>query len=174
MPDRYPFKKDFEPVVNVGEFLRLMPVDKYFEVEFVEPIPAIDHDFGILSAGQVLKDQELSFLYMPDNELAQYRMIPLDDIEITEFRQGKTPKWTTKDTSGYIPPASDYLAAISENLQLTEWYQFEYKTKAFITIRARSNVSTSRIRFYGYRFVLREVPKPPVFTTVWYEPKPRA
>jgi len=158
----------FQPIVQIGENLHLMPVNKYFTVEFIEGIPMIDKDFGAISAGDTKKDQELTFLYMPRNELAQWRFVPIDNVQVTRFVQPRNPKWITRDTSGKLIRALDYANPIVETLQLTEFFQFE-ETKAFIDIYAPSAVSTSVIRFYGYRYMLREIPKPPIFTTVWYE-----
>jgi hypothetical protein len=154
--------------VRVDEYLHLMPIDRYYRVVFVEPIPAIDLDFGAFSAGQTKTGLELENLYMPRNELAQYRMIPIDNVRIVGFRQPKNPKWITRNTSGYLPPQSDYTGAAVENLNLTEWYQFE-ETKAYVDLYATSALTTSVIRFSGFRYVLEQVERPPVFTTVWYE-----
>jgi hypothetical protein len=168
MPDRYPFKKDFEPVVNVGEALKLMPIEKFFTPIFIEPIPMIEKNFGSFTAGET-RTVELDFLYMPRNELGQFRFVPVDNIVVKTFKQPRYPKWITKNTSGILTQSTDYINALTENLQLTEFFQFE-ETKAFLDLYAPSNLSTSRIRFYGYRLVLEELKEEPkVYTVVWYE-----
>jgi len=165
-----PFQKDFTPVVAIDQAVRLMPVDRFFRVVYVEPIPLIQHDFGSFTAGQTKSDQELDFLYMPDNELAQFRFIPVDNVIVTAFYQPrKRPKWITKSTGGMLPRGLDYQDTPVESLNLTEFFQYE-DTKLYVDLFAPEALTTSRIRFYGFRYVLEELEAaPPVFTTIWYE-----
>ena len=155
-------------MVRIDENVRLMPVGKFFRAIFIGSIPMIDRDFGAFTAGQTKTDQELTFLYMPDLELGQFRLIPIDDVQVTSFKQPRVPKWITRDTSGKLIRALDYANPIVETYQLTEFFQFE-GTKAFIDLYAEAALTTSFVRFYGYRFMLEEIQKPPVFTTLWYE-----
>jgi hypothetical protein len=165
-----PFAPDFQPVVRIDEFLRLMPVGKFARVIYIEPIPLIEEDFGAFSAGQTKSNVELTDLYMPKGELAQYRFAPVDDVQVIAFYQpGKRPKWITKNTGGKMIRLADYANAAVEKLNLTEFFQYE-DTKLYVDLYAASDLTTSRIRFYGFRYVLEELEAaPPVYTTIWYE-----
>jgi len=163
-----PFQDKFEPVVRVGENLRLMPEDRYFSVDFIEGIPWLEHDNGAMTATQEDKDVELTEAYEEDNQLSQLRMTVIDTITITGLKQPRgVPKWVTKKFTATLPQYSSYgdYDAL-KRLQLTEFFQFE-DTGLFADIRCDTTTSTSRVVMFGYRFVLREIQKPPVFTTLW-------
>jgi hypothetical protein len=169
--ERYAFKREFEPIADVDDIIRLMPINRFYSIVYAEPIPKIDLDFGPFTAGQTKTDQELTDLYMPSMELAQYRFVPIDDVWVIAFYQPrKRPKWITKATGGQLTRALDYLDPVSENLQLTEFFVFE-DGKTFVDLYAPSALTTSRIRFYGFRFVLEAAPARPAFKvpTIWYE-----
>jgi len=159
MVDRRLFKKDFEPVVQPNENVEIE--GKYYVVERIDPVPAIDVDFGALSAGETA-ESELDEVKVEDDEFAQYRFIPIDDVEVTEFWQPTgVGRWTTKEGAvGRLPPITEYPEPHVEGLQLTEFYQHKNRSLR-MTVRARTSVSTSRVRFYGYIFTIRELEKKP-------------
>lgn len=164
--ERYAFRAELEPVVDCGDIVHLMPIDKYYLVEFVEPIPCIEYDFGPMHEGEVKANVELTFLYMPKNELAQWRFIVVDPIKIVGFKQPRYPKWITRDTCG--TPYSEF-PNVEFGSNLMEWYQFE-DIKAFFDIKALQDIPCSRIRFFGFRFHLTETTKPDFrVPTIWYE-----
>jgi len=120
----------------------------------------------------VKPNQELTFLYMPRNELAQYRMLPyVPLLEIVGFKQPRNPKWITRDLSGILLREAVFVPPDGKLMNLTEWYQFE-DTKAFIDIRnaGTTPIDHGEIEFYGFRFHLKETTKPEIrVPTIWTE-----
>jgi len=172
MVDRRLHKEEFEPVVQPNENVEIN--GKYYVVERIDPIPAIDVDFGALSAGATAKS-ELDDIKVEDDEFAQYRFIPIDNIDVIEFKQpAGVGRWRTKaGTVGFLPPVTEYPEPHVEGLQLTEFFQHKDRSIE-MTVKARTAVSRSRVRFYGYIFTIEQLEeKPDVFLSIPVGGKPR-
>lgn len=163
-----PFRERFEPIVLIGENLHLMPDDKYYRVVFLEGLPLIEHDFGATSSGDELRNQEITEIYLGDNELGQYRMMVVDNLKVYVKQPSGIGKWLTRNGQAYLIDYSTYSQAFSESLQLTEFYQWE-DTPFIVDVTATAdNTTASRLWFFGYRYVLEELKEvPQVATTVW-------
>ena len=83
MKERFPFREGFEPIVNVGENLCLLPltdtatVKKYVKVIYIESLPFLEHDFGAVVAGVESDEIEFEELHMNDSELGHFRILPI-------------------------------------------------------------------------------------------------
>ena len=168
--DRKSFAISFEPVVQIEENLHLMPLNKYFKVSYIEGIPLLEHDFGDFTAGETKSDQEVTEVYLEDDEIGQYRFVPITaGVHIVGLKQPKgRPKWVTKTARAKLTNIRDYADTLVETLQLTEVYQ--YKDTGFsVDVYSTNAVSAAIVRFYGIRFKLVEIKKPEVFKTIWTE-----
>jgi len=157
MVDRKIFAIKFEPVAQIDERVLLLPQKTLHEIEWIEPIPKLDLDFGAINAGETLSEIIKDEIYVEADELAQWRFIPItENVIVTEMSSPKVAKyWSTKNSTGEVSWNVDYMDAIVENLQLTEFFQYKNDTRAFtVTNIGSANLSASYIRFYGYVFEL--------------------
>ena len=175
MKERFAFKEEFEPVVNIGENLQLIPKKKtgtgelYVKVLYVEALPYFERDFGALAAG-VTAPIEFTQLYMEDGEVGQFRIIPVvDNLLITELAQPRAQRrWATKNASWtslaeWADPRNNPLM---EKYHLDEIFQYE-DTGLWVTLTAAAILAASRIGCYGFRYVVEELKqKPTVFTPI--------
>ena len=175
MVDRKLFNWNFEPIVQPLEYVKIVPPlrekEEFYEVEWVEAVPYVEIDFGSLSSGQEA-DKELEYLYVGRYEVAQYRFRVLTSgLEVIALRRGGQKAqslWLTNKTIGKVPYGYED-ATIVERLQTTEFYQPE-DDETWITIKnaSTSDLSETKIAFYGYVFVVRPVDfKPNVFKPIF-------
>ena len=167
MVDRKIFAINFEPVAQIGERVFLLPQKTLHEIEWIEPIPKLDLDFGAISAGATVSEVEKNELYVESDELAQWRFIPVTDkLVVTGMWCPKALKyWTTKNGNGDLSWNIDYMDVPVETLQLTEFFQHGIKTRVFsLKNTGTADISASIVRFYGYIFELskkiEEIEKP--------------
>lgn len=160
------FPENFEPVVRKGENVELIKNDKdvlgYFVVKYVEPLPRKVHTFGSINAETSAGDAEVTDLYMPDGELAQYRMTVLDDVEVTISQPKAKKRHATKSFVHTITPFIQQVAP-----HLTQFFVFEDE-QVFFDVKnpTKYNRFNHRIMFYGWRFVLEKIAKPATFTSI--------
>jgi len=159
--DRKIFAVDFEPVVQINQRVLLLPEEKCFPVEWIEPLPLIEVDFGAISAGATI-EKEVDQIYLGRNELGQYRFAPITaDVIIKEFWSPKGARmWTTEKTAATLTWYVDYADQLVNTLQTTEFFQYEDKRK-FLHLYSEGGVTKSIVRFYGYVFILGPQIEPP-------------
>ena len=160
----YAFKEEFEPVALPNEKICLLPDKKYYRVVYVEQLPVVEKDFGAITAGNTLTDQEITELQMNKNELVQVRIEIVDDIEITVKQPKSVTRFTTKTTTFKI---NKYVSLTN----LSEIFSFEDTPKIYFDVKNISggDLSQSRIRFYGFKYVLEpltEVPERATYVPV--------
>ena len=156
----------FEPVVKVGENIAVFPTNKYgyFKVLYIRQLPEIIHDFGSISAEKTVSDKEVTDLYMNDGEIAQYRMMPLDDIVITVKQPLAKGIWTTRNTQAAISQKTLQLQTITG---ISEFFVYEDEKIYFnVTNPTKYNISKSRVLFTGFKFAVEKLPTPPEVYTV--------
>ncbi len=160
------YAKEFVPVAEHGQFIKLIPENAFYRVVWIEPLPRIDIDFGSLGAGGEA-ERELTELYMPDLSLAQYRFIPVTaNVWVKEFWSPRAKRmWVTKGDYASLTSAQDYADTVVESLQTTEFFQWQDKKK-YMRVRAEAAVPASVVRFYGFRLLLEEVGAQEKYTTV--------
>jgi len=166
MPDA--FQTEFLPVVRKGENLELINSDTgkvvgYYHVNYIEQLPEKIHDFDSIATEASDEDQEVTDLYMKDKQLAQYRIIPLEDIEITISQPKSKKRFATKSYIHKITARTNQIAP-----HLTSLFVFEDE-KIFFTVKNPTKYTRpmNRILYYGWRFCVTKLPTaPPVFTTI--------
>ena len=153
---RYPFKSDFEPVALPGENICILPERKFYRVKYVEPLPEIEKDFGAISASSTLSDQEVEEIYMPKNELAQYRVtLKTPGLKLKVKQPRGTGRFLTKKQQAVITD-------LTSGTNLTEIFQFEDTTFIVdVTNTTSSNLSESKVVFSGFRYVLEPLKEEP-------------
>ena len=152
----------FEPIAKVGENIILVPLEsysldkagrpRYFKVTHIEPLPAIYHDFGSISASSEVTDKEISNLYLHDNQLGQYRIYPLDDIVIKVKQPKSSKRYATKN---YVSSIDAF--TYPDNLR--EIFIFEDENATYFDVSNPNNyaISKARAKFVGWKFILEPI-----------------
>jgi hypothetical protein len=169
MVDRALYKEKFEPIVQPNEFIQTFPKVKYYVVKAIYALPLLvvdlidaDHlgaavDITTTESAEV----EIKDIYLDDLELAQLRVVPIEDFFISYIGKPKQrPYMTTKNKVWQIPALQDdaRLNPANEYLHLNEIFQFE-DTDMWIKVTSHSATisTTGRLAFFGYRFILKEI-----------------
>jgi len=168
------FQLEFVPIAKVEENVGLYQYvakkkARYFMVKFIEPLNPVEHDFGGLAAESSTGDQEVpnDRLYLPDLEMGQYLVIPLDDVYIKVKQPLAKSRWVTK---GQITELRKryYSYEPLKHMNLGQIFVFEDE-KVFFDVRnpIKYPILKSRVIFPGFRFVLEELEvRPERFTWV--------
>ncbi|MBU1349300.1 hypothetical protein KJ781_04505 [Patescibacteria group bacterium] len=160
MVDRRLHAVEFTPVVQIGERVFLLaPVNKCFEVEWIENLPKLDKDFGAIGAGGSTGVAEVTEVYMREDELGQFRFVPTTaGVKVVGHWSPRGARmWGTDTATFELSDIVDYSDEPVKALQATEFFQHEDK-KRFMQLYSSDAVSASLVRFYGYAFKLREIP----------------
>jgi hypothetical protein len=167
MVDRKVYAEKFEPVVQAGEFIQTFPKGKYYVVKAIYTLPLLpvnlcdsDHLNASITTTESA-EVEIDDVYLDDNELAQLRMVPVEDFYVSWVGKPKArPYYTTKNKTWQVPALQDdaRLNPANEYLHLNEIFQFE-DTEMWIKVTSHSATisTTGRLAFFGYRFILQEV-----------------
>lgn len=175
MKERFPFREQFEPVVNVGENVELLPLSKnqYVKVDYIEPLPRLEIQLPALVAGVETADTEITQLYMENGEFAQFRILPVDpDVFITFFAQPRAQRhWATKNSvwQSIADFADPRMNPAVEKYNLNEFFQLEDEGlwMRFLSILGSP---TPRIEVYGFRYCFSTLKDKPALITpipVW-------
>ena len=161
----YAFSPTFAPIAKFGEYIKLMPDEKFYRVVNVEPLPSLVIDFGSLAANTKDTDRidiVSGNLELPDNTLAQLRIKLLDDFNLYLYQPKAKAKGTTTYKNFYVSYDTQEL---SNNL--VEFFQFEKRSAGIV----RENLSATalpktRVLFYGFKYELEPVSTIPEKYTV--------
>ena len=167
MVDRGLYKEKFEPILQAGEFLQTFPKKKFYVVKAIYSLPLLpvnlcdsDHLNTTITTAESA-EVEIDDVYLDDLELAQLRMVPIEDFFVSWMGKPKArPYMTTKNKTWQIPALQDdaRLNPANEMLHLNEIFQFG-STGMWIKVTSHSAVisTTGRLAFFGYRFILKEI-----------------
>lgn len=154
----------FDPKVKIKENIAVF-VDKtwkYLEVEYIEPLPPskdLIKDFGAITAGSSSGDTVVDSLEMETDEVGQFRFYPLDDIQI-EVKQPKSmTRFSNKNTRVRV---DQYTATVDPELKSTELFVSE-DDYPYMDIEnpTQYDLTQSRVMFFGYRIVGRQLADEP-------------
>ena len=164
----YAYAETFEPIVKEGENVRLLPEDHpkagFYRVKYVEPLHEIQYDFGTIAAGGESGDKEINNIYMPDNELAQYWIIVLDDIEV----EVKQPKAKTRYVTDKKVTKITYFTQQISPYRNVVWVIEDEKIFFNASNPTRSSIPRARIKLFGWRYVLEPLAeRPEKYATVY-------
>jgi len=167
--DRRVYKEVFEPVVQPNEFLQTFPAGKYYRVKAIYTLPLLsvnlcdaDHLNGSITTTESA-EVEIPDVYLDGLELAQLRMVPVEDFFVSWMAKPKArPYYTTKKKTWQVPALQDdaRLNPANEYLHLNEIFQFA-DTEMWVKVTSHSVTiaTTGRLAFFGYRLILEEVKK---------------
>lgn len=170
--ERFPFREEFEPVVNVGENLRLLPLDeakggRYVRVLYIEALPFLNHNFGAIPAGGIPAADWIA-LHMDDSELGQFRIVPLvNDLTIDNLTQPRAqPRWVTRNSNwqSLFEVADPQTNPLMEKYHLNEIFQFE-DDGLWVTVMSVGGVPAGNVGVYGFRYVFETLDKKPTVYT---------
>ena len=165
--DRRIYKEVFEPIIQANEFLQTFPKKKFYVVKVIYTLPLLavnlcdaDHLNGNITTAESA-EVEVDDIYLDGLELAQLRMVPVEDFFVSWMGKPKArPYMTTKNKTWQIPALQDdaRLNPANEYLHLNEIFQFE-DTEMWIKVTSHSATisTTGRLAFFGYRFILKEI-----------------
>jgi hypothetical protein len=177
LPQLYPYKAGpIEPIVLPGEIVGIW-VNKqfsFYSVDYVEGVPRsdpIEHDFGAIAAGGTTAVTQLLLLEMPDNEFGQFRAAVLDDISMILY-QGRADQ--RHKLRNRVATYTKFTDLFDPDGHEGEFYVFN-DNNAFgqATNPTDYAVVTARVAFWGYRYVLTELPqyswtaKPQTLPPIW-------
>ncbi|MBA7603050.1 hypothetical protein ES703_10152 [subsurface metagenome] len=151
----------FVPALEPGDTAHLVTAQKVINVEVIAngALPEKIKDFGALVAGTWDTDNENTDLELNQYELAQYRMLVLDDILLRFNNLSPTRQWRTSKADfvlGQYPsePGEDHLKTFL--WASSEFFVYEADTPRFDFYCPRAS-GTSRVKFSGWRFKVREI-----------------
>lgn len=160
------YLEKFEPIVQPLEFLETFPKKKFYQVEMVYILPLFSVDLcdaDHLNANVTTTESsevEIDDIYLDDDEIAQYRVIPRDDFNITYMAKPRARQYLTiRNQIFSIPTQFDdpRTNVAIEKLNLNEIFQFE---NTEMWVKATSNTATltaARLEFFGYRLIVTPV-----------------
>jgi len=136
---------------NVGLIFSTGAIE-YRRVEFVEPLPEHEHDFGAIAAGGSTGPKQIAELEMGKNWLAQLRLFVVTaDIEVEAWQPKAVGKWSTAKklfrVTEHIP---------LEQSQVTEHFIFEDRVPFYDAFNVGAAVSAAYVRFRGFKFLLSD------------------
>lgn len=152
----------FKPALEPGETARLITASGKVDIECIAvgALPEHLENFGALVAGTWDTDNECDDLEMNTYELAQYRFRILDDVEMRFANLSPTRQWRTSKTNfimGQFPQevGEDFLKEYM--FAASEFFVYGDDTPRFDFYCVRAS-TTSRVKFSGWRFRVREIP----------------
>lgn len=171
MVERKLYAKDFEPIVQPGEYLEIFPKpkDNIYRAKAIYPLPLLvvdladsDHLATPVTTAESA-EVEIDDLYMDNLELAHLRIIPYSNFSITWMAKPKArPYMTTRNKTWKMPKLDDPMGVAVEFFSLNEIFQFE-DTEFWIKVTANTgSVDPAELLCFGYRLILEAVASVPV------------
>jgi len=156
------YKKEFEPVADIGDNIVIEPVKEAYKVVFIEQTGVIEKDFGPIGAGAVIRDQELKELELSKDQLGQFRIYFVDNIRFRNWRQPRgVGRFYVKSAQTYIDNTFQTLG-FEEFGNLTEFFVFEDRTPIVdVENPTTTPLSTSKVKFFGFKYDLEKLPSIP-------------
>ena len=156
-----PFKKEFEPVVRVGENIAIPKTAEkmeYYQVTYVEAVQpmiiAVD-----LTASEQKHEYKLEDIELEDNEAGQWRLKVLDLVNVGMNFPTASAKWTTKNSRTYATPLS------SENA--LEFFTIKDDVPTLYLTNPITEAQTVRIMVWGFKYSLKKLDREPAEYTVF-------
>lgn len=148
--------KMFQPKAGYGDVIFIEDYGEYYlVVAEPEPLAAYIKDFGSISAGGKLEQQELNFLELEKGFLAQIRVLPIDDVNVYIRPTMQTVRGALKKAVFYIPK---WITDNTEYHELAEiWQREDHSYYADIEDATGSGVSTSRVLFVGWLYKVKKI-----------------
>ena len=151
----------FEPFADIGEVVAILTTEGswiYRVITYAEPLPPSEEgmikDFGAISNGETLENQELPLIKMRGNELGQFRFEVLDPIKVKVAQPQGITRFMTKNTVAWV---TQLTKERDPSMRLTEFFVYGGDAPTFTVMNdSGSDLTKSRVQFYGWRFILRD------------------
>ena len=139
---------------------------KSYRCVAVDALPQYIKDWGSLTAATWSPDNEDTNLELDSNELAQMRMMVLDDLRVRLKNPAPVAKWRTAKTTFYLPmfPSTadeDWHKAFL--FRMSEFLYFEDTTPRF-DLYSAVTVTEARVLYTGWKFRLEAIKERGQFT----------
>lgn len=150
---------EFRPIVQSRMNIRIMPERDYgfFVVDGVEPTGKLSYDFGeTISGGKESEGLEFDELYMGRNELAQWRIWLIDDIEINLNLIGRS---ATRGSTKYdVTTAYSFSMDTNHYDSQSQFFTFQDE-KIFFDVKnpTQTSISQERVVLMGFKYSLTEI-----------------
>ena len=157
-----PFKKEFEPIVRVGENIAIPKTAEkydYYEVVYVEPIQPIVVPVS-LTAYERNKTVELDDIKLEDNEAGQWRLWIPDFIAVKMNFPRAARKWVTKEEETYATP----LSMANENV--LEFFTHKDDVPVLYVDNPVGEEQAARLIIWGFKYSLKKLDRKPEEFTV--------
>jgi len=156
-----PFKKEFEPIVRVGENIAIpkgAEEYEYYKVLYIEPIqPMI---VGVdLTASEQKHSRKLTEIELEDNEAGQWRMKVLDFVKVDMNHPAASAKWVTKSARTSATPLSP------DNL--LEFYTVKDDVPTLYLTNPLAEPQTVRVMIWGFKYSIKKLDHEPSEYTVF-------
>lgn len=155
------FNKEFQPVANPGQLVRLLPRDEIREVEKLEQFADLGPlDFGAVDSGQQATDAagnnqiEVGELEMRESDLGQFRFTVVSPVEVEINQPGRqSQRMKTVNIRGHMDPQTPE--------QFTEIYVLGSREPYFVVTNPNPfDLQQSLVQATGYRLFLSDEPIP--------------
>ena len=158
-----PFKKDFEPIVRVGENIAIPKTAEkydYYEVVYVEPVQPIVIPVD-LGAYEKNKEKVLEEIKLDDNEAGQWRLWIVDFVSVKMNFPRASRKWTTKEIETFATP----LTMAKENF--LEFFTHKDDVPVLYVDNPVEEEQTARLIIWGFKYSLKKLDVKPAEYTVF-------
>lgn len=159
--DGYTYKTAFEPVALPGESLHLIKTDQELDVEIVSvgAMPWYQHNFGAQTAATWSLNNEITALEMSSLELAQYRIIVLDDYQLYLKNPSGVEQWRTSRNRFFLPqfptdPGTDWMQQFL--FKMSEFFVWENDNTPRWDIYPPQTLTRASVVFSGWRFKVKK------------------
>lgn len=158
-----PFKKEFEPIVRIGENVAIPKgQEKYefYKVTYIEPVQPITVSVS-LNALQKNYGVTLDSIELQDNEAGQWRLWIPDFVRVNMNFPKAVAKWTTKNEVTSATP----LSMVKD--QFLEFYTHKDDVPTLYIDNPVNESQLVRILIWGFKYSLKKLEYEPGEYTVF-------
>lgn len=160
MADLYPHKAEFEPLYLPGETVHLVKADGELDVEIkaIDAMPRYQANFGAVTAATWSLNNTDTNLRLNKMELAQFRIIVIDDIQLYLSNPASTQHWRSSLTRFFLPQFPDDDNFLQHFIfGASQFYIWEDTNDPSFDIYPQRTLASSRVWFMGYKFSCRGI-----------------
>jgi len=160
MADLHSYKTAFEPIGLPRETLHLIKTDEELDVEIVSvgALPWYQHNFGAQTAATWSLNNEATPLEVSSMELAQYRIIVLDDYQLYLKNPSGVEQWRSSRQRFFLPqfPTDPDATWMQEFLfKMSEFFVWENDNTPRWDIYPPVTLTRASVVFTGWRYKVK-------------------
>jgi hypothetical protein len=153
----------------IGENLNILSQGQwgFWRVAFLESMPPcrqLTFDFGAVAANASIAKAVPTILRLDDRHLIQIRFAPLDDCEVVLWETAGQAKFAIKTVQARVSLTT---RGIDPYYATTEFYVLGKERDPNVEIfnRTAYAMTQTRVKFWGYRYLLEPLQKQPDYFT---------